>query len=61
MTNLLQIKPFKTKNILCIKEILNLAFVDYRYIKGSWDIVFEIINKLHYYNLFNSMSKDERD
>ena len=61
MTNLLQIKPLKKKNILCIKEILYVANIDYRYVKGSWNLVFDIINKLHYYILLNSMPKDERD
>ena len=61
MTNLLHIKPLKKKNILCIKEILFLANSDYRYAKGSWNFILEIINKLCYYSLLNSMPKDERE
>ena len=61
MTNLLHIKPLKKKNILCIKEILYLANTDYRYTKGSWSFILDIINKLCYYLLLYSMPKDERE
>ena len=61
MTNLLHIKPLKKKNILCIKEILLLANSDYRYCKGAWNYILDIINKLCYYSLLNSMPKDERE
>ena len=61
MTNLLHIKPLKKKNILCIKEILFLANNDYRYTRGSWNFILDIINKLCYYILLNSMPKDERE
>ena len=61
MTNLMHIKPLKKKNILCIKEILILSNSDYRYLKGAWNYVLDIINKLYYYTLLNSMPKDERE
>ena len=61
MTNLIHIKPLKRKNILCIKEILLLANSDYRYCKGAWNYILDIINKLCYYSLLNSMPKDERE
>ena len=61
MTNLLHIKSLKKKNILCIKEILFLSNSDYRYTKGSWNFIMDIINKLCYYILLNSMPKDERE
>ena len=61
MTNLIHIKPIKKKNILCIKEILFLANSDFRYGKGSWNFILDIINKLCYYTLLNSMPKDERE
>ena len=61
MTNLLRIKPFKTKNILCIKEILSLANGDYRYVNGSWNFILDVVNKLYYYLLLNSLPKDERE
>ena len=61
MTNILHIKPLKKKHILCIKEILHLANTDYRYTKGSWNFILDIINKLCYYLLLNSMPKDERE
>lgn len=61
MTNLLHIKPLKKKNILCIKEVLYLVNSDYRYAKGSWNFILDIINKLYYYSLLNSMPKDERE
>jgi hypothetical protein len=49
MSNLLQIKPIKEKNIFCIKQILILANGDYRFCKGGWDSILKIINKLHFY------------
>ena len=61
MTNLLQVKIPKEKNILCIKELLTLANSDYRYCKGSWNFILEIINKLYYYLTLISMPKDERE
>ncbi len=61
MTNVLHIKPLKKKNILCIKEIMFLSNNDYRYIKGSWNFILDIINKLYYYIQLNSMHKDERE
>ena len=61
MTNLLRMKPFKKKNILCIKELLLLTNQDYRYINGSWNLILDIINKLYYYLLLNSLPKDERE
>jgi hypothetical protein len=61
MTNLLQVKIPKEKNILCIKELLTLANSDYRYCKGSWNFILEIINKLYYYLTLLSMPKDERE
>ena len=61
MTNLLRIKPFKKKNILCIKEILTLTNSDFRYVKGSWNLILDVINKLYYYLLLNSLPKDERE
>ena len=61
MTNLLHIKPIKEKNILCIKEVLLLANNDYRYIKGSFSCLFDIINKLYYYILLGKLSKEERE
>ena len=61
MTNLLRIKPFKKKNILCIKEILKLTNRDYRYVNGSWNFILDVVNKLYYYLLLNSLPKDERE
>ena len=61
MTNLMHIKPIKKKNILCIKEILFLANNDFRYGKGSWNFILDIINKLCYYTLLNSMPKDVKE
>ena len=61
MTNLLRIKPFKKKNILCIKEILLLTNKDYRYVNGSWNFILDVVNKLYYYLLLNSLPKDERE
>ena len=60
MTNLLQIKPIKEKNIFCIKQILFLANGDYRFCKGGWDMILKIINKLHFYYLLDSMPKIEK-
>ena len=59
MTNLFNIKPIKEKNCICIKQILSLAHSDYRYCKGGWDSILEIINKLHYYYLLYTMPKEE--
>ena len=61
MTNLLQVQIPKEKNIICIKELLFLANSDYRYCKGSWNFILEIINKLYYYLTLVSMPKDERE
>ena len=61
MTNLLRIKPFKKKNILCIKELLYLANHDFRYVNGSWNLILDIVNKLYYYLLLNSLPKEERE
>ena len=61
MTNLLQVKQLKDKNIICIKELLSLANSDYRYCKGSWSLILEIINKLYYYLSLISMPKDEKE
>ena len=61
MTNLLQIKIPKEKNIICIKELLILANSDYRYCKGSWNFILEIINKIYYYLTLLSMPKDEKE
>ncbi len=60
MTNLFNIKPIKEKNCICIKQILSLAHSDYRYCKGGWDSILEIINKLHYYYLLYTMPKEEK-
>ena len=61
MTNLLRIKPFKKKNILCIKELLYLTNNDYRYVNGSWNFILDVVNKLYYFLLLNSLPKDERE
>ena len=61
MTNLLQVKVPKDKNIICIKELLILANSDYRYCKGSWNFILEIIDKIYYYLTLISMPKDERE
>ena len=61
MTNLLRIKPFKKKNILCIKELLYLANHDFRYANGSWNLILDIVNKLYYYLLLNSLPVAERE
>ena len=61
MSNLLQIKPIKEKNIFCIKQILLLANGDYRFCKGGWDSILKIINKLHFYYLLDTISKNERE
>ena len=61
LTNLLQVKIPKEKNILCIKELLTLANSDFRYCKGSWNHLLEIINKLYYYLTLSSMPKDEKE
>ena len=61
MTNLLQVKILKDKNLLCIKELLAIANSDYRYCKGSWSFILEIINKLYYYLSLISMPKDEKE
>ena len=61
MSNLLQIKTLKEKNIFCIKQILFLANGDYRFCKGGWDSILKIINKLHFYYLFDSMPKNEKE
>ena len=42
MSNLLQIKTIKEKNIFCIKQILFLANGDFRFCKGGWDKRFKI-------------------
>ena len=41
--------------------ILSLANSDYRYYKGSWSFILEIINKLYYYLSLISMPKDEKE
>ena len=61
MSNLLQIKPIKEKNIFCIKQILILANGDYRFCKGGWDSILKIINKLHFYYLLDTMMKNEKE
>ena len=61
LTNLLQVKVPKEKNLRCIKELLILTNSDYRYCKGSWNFILEIINKLYYYFTLISMPKDERE
>ena len=61
MTNLLQTKPLKDKDISCIKEILSLANSDFRYCKGAWSLILEIINKLYYYLSLISMRKDDKE
>ena len=61
MTNLLRIKPFKKKNILCIKELLYLANHDFRYVNGSWSLILDVVNKLYYYLLLNSLPVVERE
>ena len=61
MTNLLQIKLIKEKNIICIKQILFFANNNYFYCKGCWDSILEVINKLHYYYLLYTMSKEEKE
>ena len=61
MSNLLQVKPIKEKNIYCIKQILFLANGDYRFCKGGWDSILKIINKLHFYYLLDTMPKFEKD
>ena len=61
MTNLLQVKILKEKNLICIKELLQLANLDFRYCKGSWSLILEIINKLYYYLSLISMPKDEKE
>ena len=61
LTNLLQVKSLKDKNIICINELLSIANSDYRYCKGSWSLILEIINKLYYYLSIISMPKDERE
>ena len=61
MTNLLQVKILKEKNIICIKELLSIANSDFRYCKGSWSLILEIINKLYYYLCLISMPKDEKE
>ena len=58
MTNLLQVKLLKEKNIICINQILSIANSDYRYFKGSWSIILEIINKLNYYLSLKTMTKE---
>ena len=61
MTNLLRIKPFKKKNILCIKELLHLTNHDFRYANGAWNLILDIVNKLYYYLLLNSLPVTERE
>ena len=61
LTNLLQVKIIKDKNLLCIKELLSIANSDYRYCKGSYSYILEIINKLYYYLSLISMPKEERE
>ena len=61
MSNLLQIKPIKEKNIFCIKQILILANGDYRFCKGGWDSILKIINKLHFYYLLDAMTQNEKE
>ena len=61
MTNLLQVKQLKDKDISCIKELFSLANSDYRYCKGAWGLILEIINKLYYYLSLISMPKDEKE
>ena len=61
MSNLLQIKTIKEKNIFCIKQILNLANGDFRFCKGGWDSILKIINKLHFYYLLDTMTKTEKE
>ena len=61
MTNLLRMKHFKKKNILCIKELLSLTNQDFRYVNGSWNFILDVVNKIYYYLLLNSLPKDERE
>ena len=61
MSNLLQIKTIKEKNIFCIKQILFLANGDFRFCKGGWESILKIINKLHFYYLLDTMPKYEKD
>ena len=61
MTNLLQVKNLKEKNIICITELLSLANSDFRYCKGGWSLILEIVNKLYYYLSLISMPKDEKE
>ena len=61
MTSLLQVKQLKDKNISCIKQLLSLANSDYRYCKGTWSLILEIINKLYYYLSLISMRKDDKE
>ena len=61
MTNLLQVKIPKEKNIICLKELLILANSDFRYCRGSWNFILAIINKLYYYLTLISMPKDEKE
>ena len=61
MTGLIETKVLKKKNIFCIKELLNKANNDFRYCKGSWNLILDIINKSYYYLTLISMSKGERE
>ena len=61
MSNLLQIKQIKEKNIFCIKQILFLANGDFRFCKGGWDSILKIINKLHFYYILDTMPKIEKE
>ena len=61
LTNIFYIKPIEEKNILCIKEILHLASLNSKYCKFTWNIIFDIIDKIYFYHLSVNGSKLEKE
>jgi len=59
LTNLLQGKEIKEKNIMCIRSLLQLANTEGRFLKGCWKNLLELISKIDYYHMVTSGSKLE--
>jgi brefeldin A-inhibited guanine nucleotide-exchange protein len=59
LTNLLQGKEIRDKHIHIIRNILQLANTDARFLKGCWKNVLELISKIDFYHMVISSSKTE--
>jgi brefeldin A-inhibited guanine nucleotide-exchange protein len=59
LTNLLQGKEIRDKHIHIIRNILQLANTDARYLRGCWKNVLELISKIDFYHMVISSSKTE--